>query len=165
MSGGQKWSLGEDIRLCPRQKEDQKKRAEQLLSEGPGSWTQNLRDRVGPNPAHTAAAGVTWAVSWCVCRCPGWTLLGGHFLPKGRLSLASHGSLSLDVGMVETKDGQEPTHTVPRVNRTRRWQLSSCGSPLLEQAWPHRHVTPGGPQALGSPSCSGGIHSHEDLGL
>lgn len=33
----------------------------------------------------------------------------GHFLPKGSLSLASHGGLGLQVGMAEAKDAEEHT--------------------------------------------------------
>lgn len=36
---------------------------------------------------------------------------------------------------------KEPNHIINRVNRTRRWQLSTDGSHFLEQAWPHGHVT------------------------
>lgn len=77
----------------------------------------------------------------------------GHFLPKGSLSLASHGGLPAGwcgksqgcqrAHSVREKVGhhKEPTHIIARVNRTRRWQLSTYGSHFLEQACPYGHVT------------------------
>lgn len=37
------------------------------------------------------------------------TLSWSHFLPKGSLSLASHGGLGLQVDMAEAKDAEEHT--------------------------------------------------------